>query len=494
MGRAERQASALWASFMSGAPYLIDQLIQQGITHFCIAPGSRNTPLVLSIAKHPKATETIHFDERGLAFFALGYGKATKKPAALIITSGTALGNLVPAVMEAYHSHTPLLILSADRPHPLRSCSSNQTTKQTSLLTPFCLFTEEISPTAPENYYRSIAAQAATYKTGPVHLNCAFTEPFDLDPPISKGSPIPFTSPTLQPPPITTTASKGLILLGEIPTSPLPVLKLAQRLQWPLFADLLSNARSHPTPEQQSLQNLFHTPSPDYVLHIGKPLTLKHPFQIDLQVSPYQDLQDPKRTCRARLQSDIDLFAQTFEGKTDPSWLTSFPPPSQTPSLFTSIAETFPNTYYFLGNSTPIRQAQLHFFPKNPKGFFANRGLSGIDGNIATAAGLAYGLKHPLVLCIGDQTALHDLNSLSLLSKSPYPITLIILNNYGGEIFTHLPIQSSPYLSTHFQAKHSLTFEKAAALFNLPYSQTLQTAPHSQIIELETTRNEVLAL
>ena len=99
---------------------LIDQLVKQGVQDFFLAPGSRSTPLVLAVANHFKAHSHVHFDERGLAFCALGCAKASKKPVALIVTSGTALGNLLPAVMEAKHDSVPLILLTADRPPELR--------------------------------------------------------------------------------------------------------------------------------------------------------------------------------------------------------------------------------------------------------------------------------------------------------------------------------------------------------------------------------------
>src|SRR5271170_2439542 len=94
--------------------WIIDQLISQGIDHFCIAPGSRNTPLVVAAAEHPHAKTIVHYDERGLGFYALGYGKGAKRPAAVITTSGTAVGNLLPSVMEAHHSLTPMILLTTD--------------------------------------------------------------------------------------------------------------------------------------------------------------------------------------------------------------------------------------------------------------------------------------------------------------------------------------------------------------------------------------------
>src|ERR1700722_10059573 len=106
---------------------IIDQLVRQGVHYFCLSPGSRSTPLALAAAAHPKVKATVHFDERGTGFHALGYAKAAKRPAAIIVTSGSAVRNLFPAVMEAAHAHIPLILLTADRPPELRDNGSNQT-------------------------------------------------------------------------------------------------------------------------------------------------------------------------------------------------------------------------------------------------------------------------------------------------------------------------------------------------------------------------------
>ena len=97
-----------------------------GSDHFVVSPGSRSTPLTVAVARNPKAHTTIHFDERGAAFFALGHAKATGKPAVLICTSGTAVANYFPAVVEASMDNIPLIILSADRPPELIDVGANQ--------------------------------------------------------------------------------------------------------------------------------------------------------------------------------------------------------------------------------------------------------------------------------------------------------------------------------------------------------------------------------
>ena len=137
----------LWAKL------IIEECIRQGCTYFCVSPGSRSTPLALAVAEHSQAQAHIHFDERASGFHALGYATATQKPAVIITTSGSAVGNLFPAVIEASKKKIPLLILTADRPPELRFTGANQTIDQVKIFGTYVRWffdlpcpTEEISP------------------------------------------------------------------------------------------------------------------------------------------------------------------------------------------------------------------------------------------------------------------------------------------------------------------------------------------------------------
>jgi 2-succinyl-5-enolpyruvyl-6-hydroxy-3-cyclohexene-1-carboxylate synthase len=193
---------------------IINALIQHGVTKFCIAPGSRSTPLALAVGDHPKADITVHYDERGLGFYALGHSMATQKPTVVITTSGTAVANLYPAVMEAYHSHIPLILLTADRPHELRFCGANQATDQVKLFNNCICAQGEISPHLDDQTIHSIIAQNLTY-LGPVHLNCPFQEPLVRPNSCSIYGPISFQAPTLVAKPLHVNAKNGVILLGK---------------------------------------------------------------------------------------------------------------------------------------------------------------------------------------------------------------------------------------------------------------------------------------
>ncbi len=500
------------------AAWIIDQLVAQGVTSFCIAPGSRSAPLALAAASHPNANISVHYDERGLGFYALGYGKGSKFPAAVITTSGTAVANLLPSVMEASQSSTPLILLTADRPHELRACGANQTTDQVKLFSNVVRFQTDLSPHLSEQATRSIIAQgfSCCFQNipGPVHFNCPFQEPlFHPNSSSSRGNPIPLILPTLSASPMQIQARRGVILLGETSSDPSPILQLAQRLGWPVFADLLSNSRSIQSDSQiRHFDYLIRSQNgltPDFILHFGGSFISKHILEWQKEIprahiSPFPSLQDPARRLTLRIQSDIKPFCDTFQAETDPSWLPKWQQLDSQAKIL--IEEHFQSSVgteshairslpkdrpMFFANSMPIRDADHFFFPEPCPRIFANRGVSGIDGNIATAAGIAESLDSSLLVFIGDQTALHDLNSLPLIKK--HRLLLVISNNFGGGIFDYLPVSKSPYLDTVFTASHCWNFKHAAAMFDIPYvckERHLENLPPFGIVELITDRKE----
>ncbi len=492
---------------MNEAHWIIDQLAQQGVRHFCVAPGSRNTPLVLAAAEHPLAKIHVHFDERGLGFFALGLGKASRCPAAVISTSGTAVGNLLPSVMEAHHTCTPLILLTADRPAELRDCSANQASDQIKIFQPFVRWQSDIPPTLNEAYFRSIAAQGFFYacqNPGPIQINCQYREPFSIPPftpvPIVQGTPIRLEFPKLIAKPQKSPFSKGVLLIGRLPdpNDIHPILALAKRLRWPVFADILSNARLFPTSEQiHSFDWILKNGcglKPEQIFHFGERLTSKKllewlkEIKTDyIHVSPWPFLQDPSRILTARVLADIPEFCSAFQAHSDAQWLQDWKDlDGETTSLVESqfsadspfteahamraLANAIPPHFAaFFGSGMPIRDADRFFYPSQIKAVFGNRGLSGIDGNIATAAGLAESLQAPVAAFIGDQATLHDLNSIPLLKK--YPVYLIASNNFGSGIFHHLPIAKSPHFEELWAATHNWHFEGVAKMFDIPYNR-----------------------
>src|SRR5215218_3930591 len=174
-----------------------DELVRCGVAHVCTSPGSRSTPLVLSLAREPRLRATSHLDERAGGFFALGLAKATGRPAVLACTSGTAAANYAPAVIEAYEARVPLLVLTADRPPELRELGAGQTIDQVKLYGSAAKWYLEVDDHAatPERvrWLRQLACRATWTalegRPGPVHLNFSLREPLVLDEPLPEDEP-----------------------------------------------------------------------------------------------------------------------------------------------------------------------------------------------------------------------------------------------------------------------------------------------------------------
>jgi 2-succinyl-5-enolpyruvyl-6-hydroxy-3-cyclohexene-1-carboxylate synthase len=516
----------------SRASLLIRTLWENGVRHFCLAPGSRSTPLMLAIASLPEEASSVHFDERGLGFYGLGIAKGSKTPVALIVTSGTAVANLFPALVEAFLSRTPLILLTADRPQELQDLGANQTIDQIKIFSSYVIWETNLPLSDPlylDSHIASSAAYAA-YKSleGPIHINCMIREPlFSLEnaPPLSTASCF-YEHSELTPSSTTlnkwrellSKQKKGIILLGSeaLEGSHEDLLLLAKKLNWPIFSDILSGGRkigNHPY-HIEHLDLILKT-DPDIeieaVLHIGNQIVskttntwLKKERSIPyFLVTAHPSRQDPNLLVSHRLACKTSLFcealAKTIPESKDSSWLLSWRRKADTikgklssffstnstfsePSILYSIPSSFP---LFISNSMPIRDADLFLFPeKGIPSVFANRGASGIDGNIATAAGIAQGLQKPLIAILGDLASLHDINSLALIQKSKTPIILIIINNQGGGIFSFLPIAEKKEVFEKWVAtNHNYQFESFAKAFSLPFTSVNSLASWKNALE-----------
>lgn len=534
---------------LTWAKLIIRQLVNQGVSHFCLAPGSRSTPLAIALKEEENAIAAIHFDERGLGFYALGLAKGSRKTVGIIVTSGTAVGNLMPAVMEAWHDHIPLFLLTADRPPELRECGANQTTNQVKIFSSFVHW--EVDLPCPilggERYLASTinyGAHLASSKKGPVHCNCMFREPL-----LGNASPLGFDTDEM---PIFETRSvcyyqdlpqlssttlekiaaelsqheKGIIICGQNNNSPISssILALAEHMQWPLLADVGSNLRGKPSPAAISYYDFIlkndSDLQPTAILHCGGRLisrTLLEWFhqtgaELYLHIDDQTNRLDPQQIVTHYLCKDsesvcgalIDCIPQNFSS----SWLNQWQQCAS--NLDKTIQTLLPSTHtcnepglmhvlqkhltteqsLFLANSMPIRDANLFLFPSKEIGsIFTNRGLSGIDGNMATIAGIADATQKPLIAVLGDLTALHDLNSLALIKKTNTPILLIIINNAGGAIFSFLPhLATTPHFEELFAHHHPWEFERAAALFSLPYQTPASMSDLDAVIKEFCTR------
>jgi 2-succinyl-5-enolpyruvyl-6-hydroxy-3-cyclohexene-1-carboxylate synthase len=299
---------------------IVEELVRLGCEYFCIAPGSRSSPLTVAAGQNKRVKTLVHFDERGLAFHALGYASATKKPVVLICTSGTAAANFFPAVIEASKKKVPLIVLTADRPPELRQTGAVQTIDQVGLFGKYVKhFTDLPCPDLnlkPEFVLTTIDQawyQAYRNPCGVAHVNCMFREPLapiktkeDLKQYLQS-----IASWTKSEGPYTQYVSaksegfkdpgliadrinqikNGLITVGKIAKRHEPqVVELAQMLGWPIFADLTSGIRLG-----NQHANIIHyfdqvllseAPSFDGVLHIGGRLTSKRYYELIEKINP----------------------------------------------------------------------------------------------------------------------------------------------------------------------------------------------------------------
>lgn len=179
--------NTLWAECF------VDELARSGLKHVCIAPGSRSTALTLAFARHPDIQDYVHLDERSAAFFALGIALRLREAVALVCTSGSAIANFFPAIVEAYESEIPLIVLSTDRPHELRGSGANQTIHQPHFYGTYALWAYDLA--LPESHppaiairnlrttaNRAVAIATNPVRQGPVHLNFPFRKPLEPTP------------------------------------------------------------------------------------------------------------------------------------------------------------------------------------------------------------------------------------------------------------------------------------------------------------------------
>ena len=500
------------------AQTLVAGFAAAGVRHAVISPGSRSTPLALALLREPRLQTHIVLDERCAAFFALGLAKADGWPAIVIATSGSAPANWLPATLEADHAGIPLLLLSADRPPELHGCGANQTTEQLDLFGSHVRARHALAVPAPDVAPAGLLALAARAceqsrwpHPGPVHLNLPFREPLVPTQPVDPtkaATKRPLPPRTAQP--VTAPADAeiralanaisgrpGLIVCGELPPQPgLPaaIAALAEQLDCPVLAEPLGNLRfgQHDKTRMLVRYNRWLADAQgnealkgEWLLRFGAfPVTrqlqqfVAQPRPVAALIDPYsrwldpaahltQVLRaDPQLTCRALLNAAPAPSPKTWrahfsalevaaESSTEASFI---------PAVVDALADDTP---VFIGNSLIIRQFDsLSGQYDKPLKIYGNRGVSGIDGNISTAAGLAAAHGQAVAL-IGDLTAQHDLGGLALARE--HNLVLVVINNGGGGIFELLPQKNLPEFERGWRTPQHLNFTHAAAAFGIPH-------------------------
>ncbi|WP_017222091.1 2-succinyl-5-enolpyruvyl-6-hydroxy-3-cyclohexene-1-carboxylic-acid synthase [Moritella dasanensis] len=546
----------LWASL------ILEELSRLGVRHVCVAPGSRSTPLVLAAAAHDDLILHSHFDERGLGFYALGLAKSLQAPVAVIVTSGTAVANLLPAVVESGLTKEKLVLLTADRPLEQINCGANQAIQQAGLFSSHAchellLPSPSLSITPQwllSNIDQSLAVQQQT--GGAVHINCPYPEPLyggDADfsdylagishwqaqqqgylsiysPCINALKTMPSTEICSTMPVVN---RKGLVVIGAMNTADMLAIKQwAKTMGWPVLVDPQSGGSSAWSHYDVWLQNQAcqdKLAEAEILVQFGARLVSKRLGQFIAQqnwqdywlIAPQAGQLDPYHQRCKQFVSPIQSWLTLFEnGQLNTAltadryslgnalnnvfadvgvqhcdvdsyeWARVLTVASVTvrqlieinhidelteisfaATLDTCFSKTLVNkpTSLFIGNSLIVRLLDMFAaLPNVP--VFSNRGASGIDGLLATAAGVQQGQQQAMLCLLGDTSLLYDLNSLALFSQPTHPSVIVVLNNDGGAIFDMLPV-AEQQKEQLYRMPHGFNFKHAAAMFDLDYIQ-----------------------
>jgi 2-succinyl-5-enolpyruvyl-6-hydroxy-3-cyclohexene-1-carboxylate synthase len=518
---------------------IVDALAKSDCVRFVISPGSRSTPITLAAARDPRLHCKIILDERAAAYYALGVARALRKPVVLVCTSGTAVANYFPAVVEASVDNVPLIILTADRPPELRETGANQTIDQVRIFGHYPRwFFDFPAPTEDINLnfiYSTIGHavfSAIKFPGGPVHLNCMFREPFIPQQPVE------LELKDRQPPKycceqtgISNSVAENFLKAYQNAKQPLivagrgisteqqrAIINFAEKFDIPVFADIAGGLRLHGHSDvvvhyfdQLLLSEKFKAKfQPDFILYFGATAVSKRLLlwldELSIEkywhIGMYSQRQNPLHKVTDAIFADITAFCdriskievdrsparqnlsvlqqlnRLIDGEID-AVLTEWGETISEISLARLLSRNIRKNYtLFLSSSMPIRDMDMYAAaPGNPILVNCNRGASGIDGIIATACGVAAGSDKGIVTMIGDIALLHDLNSLLLIRDAAQPHIVVAINNGGGGIFSFLPVVSQKDVFEQFFATpHGLSFRYAAELFGLAYASPQNNA------------------
>ena len=461
-----------------------DTFYALGVKHICICPGARNTPLTLSFIKNKKFISTSHIDERSAAFFALGLSKKTGSPSIIITTSGTAVANLYPAIIESNYSKTPIIALTADRPKHDIGVGSNQAIDQKNIFNNNVkAFIDLGLPNKDLDLLQNkiiniFNSCIGTFDSPPgaIHINTPFDEPLieDVDN-IQKiyikkiKSKLNYKySPDLR----NTSIDNSLIICGEINANESldQILDFSEYVDAPILVDPTSNLRFYKKHKNIiSNYNFFIDKiekSPNIIFRFGRKPTskvllnfLKNHKNVYL-IDRYPDFND---SANHKIKSDYESFLNyiksSYEKINNNPFLTSFNKYQDkisnlidlsskdfTEGIFIHklLSQIPSNSNILLGNSLAIREVDDICLNINKNhNIFCNRGASGIDGLVSTMLGISYASKITSnidLAILGDLSFFHDMNGLHFLINNKINTKFLILNNNGGQIFSKLDI------------------------------------------------------
>ena len=475
------------------ARVIVRQIVEAGITDVVISPGSRNAPL--SIAFHQASVKGliklhVRIDERTAAFFALGIAKASGRPVPIVCTSGTAVANYHPAVLEASHTNLPLLVLTADRPASLRKTGANQTTEQARIFGKAVRYFADVSGSV---YPMELPLNSL--QSGPVHLNIQFEEPLIGDKSDNWLNDLTITAPKIfdrkTPGTFYTKSTRGVLVIGHDRggLSVDAVRDFADALGWPVIAEdplTFEKAISH--------ASIFLTTRaiaddlvPDTVVVIGR-TTLSRSINAFIKSARKEIVIDPRMATVDSDRMASQKFLQLPKVEVQPAdseYKEKWQKYSQRAAkmvgdisqwsealIAREIGAAIPTgTALFVSSSRPIRDLEGFASARTGVETFANRGLAGIDGNISTALGIASQRKETIAV-LGDLGFLHDLTGL--IHNEDINLKILVINNDGGGIFSTLSQRGVAGFEEVFGTPHGKDLADIASAIGVP-AKTIST-------------------
>ena len=503
---------------------LVDEWIARGLKHAVVAPGSRSTPLALALAERYEIDVHVFHDERSAAFCALGIGVATKVPAVLLCTSGTAATHFHAAVVEAGLSLVPMIVCTADRPPELHGVGAPQTIDQQNLYGPAARLFVDVPPQTGSDAptWRPLAQRAwmtalDALNPGPVHLNLGFREPLvgvrgELPDPIDavevEGSRVVADAAIID----ALRVDRGIVVAGEGVTDHDAVCEWLDRLGWPVLADprsglRLLDDRLRRAPVISAADPILRAPNmqkrlaPQVVLRIGEPPVSKvvNGWLASLSVptiaiSRRPTVTDPDRIVTHSMTGPIEeSLAALGDVDGSPSeewtadWIAAESIARVTLDQALSVEELHEakvahvlmdqagdDTCLVVSSSMPIRDVEWFGGPRNDLRVLSNRGANGIDGVVATAIGVALGSREPVTVLIGDVALLHDSSSLVNVVDHAIDLHIVLIDNRGGGIFSFLPqatVLETDRFEQLFGTPHATNFEALCAAHGISYAE-----------------------
>lgn len=541
---------------------MVNALIGCGVKHAVVSPGSRSTPLAYAFA-HVEAIQ-LHrqVDERAAGFYALGLAKAKKEPVVLLCTSGTAAANYFPAIVEAKYARVPLIVVTADRPHELREVGAPQAIHQPNMFGQHVKWSTDL-PIPDENeqtlpFIARHIARAVAMSTeapfGPVHINVPFREPLIIDfkQVDGSGAPTVYNSVSMPNPAavadlkeIVRATKRGILVVGELErvAQMESIWAFVRQVKWPILVESLSNMRGLVPVDCMEYvistydavlknEKLKAHVAPNVVIRFGAQPVSKFLMQMIagsaveryIVIDETVHFRDSIHTATDVICASVgewleDGFSSELDAQYVADWQKAQQIAIEEIEQYTSKHQDEGAYVYellqhvvgpvdiFASSSMPIRDIDTLYIPSEKDiRVVANRGTNGIDGVLSTAFGYSHATpERETYLLIGDLALLHDSNGFLATRYQHCDLTVIVMNNDGGGIFSYLPQSKvEEHYEDLFGTPTHLGFKQLAEMYELDYANVQATAdfkaklaePKShpvRVIEVMTDRQENVA-